>query len=77
MSETTANDGDVVLVQRDGGIATVVLNRPEKLNALNKAMWERIAVVMRELGADETVRCVVLSLRASAPTPNRQPSTAH
>ena len=35
MSESGASDGDVVLVQRSGDIATVVLNRPEKLNALN------------------------------------------
>ncbi len=60
MSDSTVADDDVVLVQRDGDIATVVLNRPEKLNALNKAMWARIAEVMRELGADDSVRCVVL-----------------
>ena len=60
MSENAAGDGDVVLVQRDGDIATVVLNRPEKLNALNKAMWRRVGEVMHELGADDSVRCVVL-----------------
>ena len=27
------------MVERDGAIATVVLNRPEKLNALTRAMW--------------------------------------
>ena len=56
----TAEHADVVLVERDGDIATVVLNRPEKLNALNKAMWTRVAEVMRELGADDSIRCVVL-----------------
>jgi enoyl-CoA hydratase/carnithine racemase len=60
MSENAAGDGDVVLVQRDGDIATVVLNRPEKLNALNKAMWRRVGEVMHELGADDSIRCVVL-----------------
>jgi enoyl-CoA hydratase/carnithine racemase len=29
---------DTILVQRDDTIATVVLNRPEKLNALTKGM---------------------------------------
>ena len=56
----TATDADVVLVERDGGIVTVVLNRPEKLNALNKAMWTRVGAVMHELGADDSIRCVVL-----------------
>jgi len=33
---------DVVLVDRDGDIATVILNRPEKLNAFTKDMWGRL-----------------------------------
>jgi len=51
---------EVVLVRRDADIATVVLNRPEKLNALTKPMWRRIGEVMRELSADGAVRCVVV-----------------
>lgn len=51
---------DVVLVQRDGVLATVVLNRPEKLNALTKPMWQRIGEVMRQLSAEDDLRCVVL-----------------
>jgi enoyl-CoA hydratase len=53
-------DEKFVLVERDGDIVTVVLNRPEKLNALNKAMWRRLGDVMAELDGDEAVRCVVL-----------------
>ncbi len=49
-----------VIVTRDGYIATVALNNPERLNALNKPTWERLGVVMRELSADDTLRCVVL-----------------
>ena len=51
---------DSTLVQRDAAIATVVLNNPEKLNALSFAMWARLGEVMRELDADDSVRCVVL-----------------
>ncbi|MEE8188454.1 MAG: enoyl-CoA hydratase-related protein, partial [Kiloniellales bacterium] len=51
---------EIILVRRDGAIATVVLNRPEKLNAINKPMWQRLGEVMRELSADEALRCVVL-----------------
>ena len=51
---------DPVLVSRDGAIATVALNNPERLNALNRAMWARLGEVMRELSADETLRCIVV-----------------
>ncbi|MEO5695150.1 MAG: enoyl-CoA hydratase-related protein [Usitatibacter sp.] len=61
---------DTLLVQRDGAIATVVLNRPEKLNALTRPMWKRLGEVFRELSADDTLRCVVIrgaGTRAFAP----------
>ena len=49
-----------ILVSRDGAIATVALNNPERLNALNKPMWARLGAVMRELSADDALRCIVL-----------------
>ena len=51
---------DPILTARDGAIATVTLNKPEKLNALSQAMWARLGEVMRTLDADDSVRCVVL-----------------
>ena len=51
---------DSILVQRDAGIVTVVLNRPEKLNALTKPMWQRLGDVFRELSADDSARCIVI-----------------
>jgi len=51
---------DPVLVSRDGAIATVALNNPDKLNALTRAMWARLGEVMRELSADDALRCVVV-----------------
>ena len=51
---------DTILVERDDTIATVVLNRPHKLNALTKPMWKLLGEVMDGLSADDGVRCVVL-----------------
>jgi enoyl-CoA hydratase len=51
---------DPILVSRDGAIATVALNNPERMNALNKAMWARLGEVMRELSTDDALRCVVV-----------------
>lgn len=49
-----------VQLQREGGIATVVLANPDRLNALDKSMWIRLAEIMAELDADDSLRCVVL-----------------
>jgi enoyl-CoA hydratase/carnithine racemase len=49
-----------VLLARDGDIATVTLNNPERLNALNRTMWARLGAVMRELSAEDALHCVVL-----------------
>src|SRR4051812_11579031 len=51
---------DPVLLERHGDIALVVLNRAEKLNALNKAMWTGVRDHLRALSKDASVRCVVL-----------------
>ena len=49
-----------ILMGRDGRIATVTLNRPDKLNAMTKPMWRRLGEVLEELAADGDLRCVVL-----------------
>ena len=49
-----------ILLSRDGGIATVTLDNPGKLNALDLAMWRRLGEVMRGLDRDTTLRCVVV-----------------
>jgi enoyl-CoA hydratase len=51
---------ETILVERDGAIATVVLNRPAKLNALTRPMWKRLGDVFLELSADDDVRCIVI-----------------
>jgi enoyl-CoA hydratase/carnithine racemase len=51
---------ETILVERDGPIATVVLNRPAKLNALTRAMWSELGATIESLSADDGVRCIVL-----------------
>jgi len=47
-------------VRRDGTIVTVLLNRPERRNALDLEAWKRLGEALREISQDETARCVVL-----------------
>lgn len=51
---------ELVLVERQADIATVILNRPEKLNALNKALWQAVGETMSALERDDSLRAVVL-----------------
>jgi enoyl-CoA hydratase/carnithine racemase len=49
-----------IAVSIDGYIATVVLNRPDKLNALTLAMWRDLGDAVARLSADDNLRCIVL-----------------
>jgi len=51
---------DLILIDRDGPIATVVLNRPSKLNALTKAMWSALGTAITRLSEDDGVRCIIV-----------------
>jgi enoyl-CoA hydratase/carnithine racemase len=51
--------GDILLA-REGGIATVTLSNPDKLNALDLGMWKRLGQAMRELDADKALRAIVV-----------------
>ena len=52
---------DVILLDVADGVATVTLNRPEAMNALNRALRKRLAEVMRVVDADDAVRAVILT----------------
>ncbi|MBK1669680.1 enoyl-CoA hydratase [Rhodovibrio sodomensis] len=51
---------DEILLHRAGAVATVTLNRPERRNACNLAMWRALHRVMDEIAADDGLRCVVV-----------------
>jgi enoyl-CoA hydratase/carnithine racemase len=52
---------DRVIVSKQDGVADVRMNRPDKLNALDQAMFEGLAATGRALAADKSLRAVVLS----------------
>jgi enoyl-CoA hydratase len=51
---------DLVLVERDEPIAVCLLNRPQQLNALSDELMDELVGTLRELDADEAIRCIVL-----------------
>jgi 2-(1,2-epoxy-1,2-dihydrophenyl)acetyl-CoA isomerase len=52
---------DAVLTERHGGVLTVTLNQPRRLNALNAAMIQGLTDAIRTAERDDKVRAVVLT----------------
>lgn len=50
-----------VLLDRDGAVAVLTLNRPQRYNALTVALKEALLAALTGLAADEQVRAVVLT----------------
>jgi enoyl-CoA hydratase/carnithine racemase len=49
-----------VVVEREGALAWVIFDHPERRNAVSKAMWESLPQIAAALDADGDVRVVVL-----------------
>jgi enoyl-CoA hydratase len=62
MADTFTN----LTIERDGGVATLFLDRPEKLNALHRPLWHSIPAAVAALDADPDVRVIVLAGKGKA-----------
>ncbi|MGB7407941.1 MAG: crotonase/enoyl-CoA hydratase family protein [Pontixanthobacter sp.] len=50
-----------ILLERDGAIATITLNRPDKMNAYTRVMMQEIIDAMDVIDADDDVRAVIFT----------------
>lgn len=50
-----------IIVTKADGIATITLNRPDKMNAYTRTMGEEIIAAMDDIDADDSVRAVVFT----------------
>lgn len=50
-----------VLSEREGAIAVLTLNRPDKLNALNAELLRELDATLEKLSADPSVSCAILT----------------
>ncbi len=53
-------------IERSGHVATLWLDRPDKLNALHRPLWSSIPAAVAALDADADVRAIVLAGRGKA-----------
>ena len=61
MTTTDRTDPPLVRFEREGDVAFVTLDRPERLNAVSMAMRDALWGVLTALRDDPTVRCAVFS----------------
>lgn len=52
---------ETILCETDGAIATVTINRPKVLNALNPQVIAELGQVFTELGQDDEVKVIILT----------------
>jgi enoyl-CoA hydratase len=60
MTDLLSDNTDVVLRADRDGVAMLVLNRPEKLNALNPGTFVSLRAHLDAIALDDDVQCVVL-----------------
>lgn len=52
---------DTLLVQTENGICTVTINRPEKLNALSKAVFDDLNKALDEIAGNPAIQSVIIT----------------
>ena len=50
-----------LLIQQDGAVLTITMNRPQVLNAFNDTMLDELGEAVEEAAQDDAVRCIVLT----------------
>ncbi|APZ52678.1 enoyl-CoA hydratase [Salipiger abyssi] len=57
---------ETIIVEIDDHVATITLNRPDALNALNSHLLGELAKALPELDANDKVRCIIITGSAKA-----------
>lgn len=52
---------DFILTEKEDGVAILTLNRPEKLNAMNRQLNRELQEAVRAMNADAEVGCIVIT----------------
>ena len=50
-----------ILLEREDGVGIITLNRPEKLNAMNRTLSSELQDAVKELDADDAIGCIVIT----------------
>ncbi len=56
----------VLLRERDGNVAILILNRPQARNSLSEALLNELSAALGDIAADKTIRAIVLAANGPA-----------
>ena len=54
---------DVVSIEKNGGVGTLWLDRPEKYNAMNESFWLAIPEALKALESDKEINAIIVAGR--------------
>lgn len=54
-------DYQTLLVTKEEGVATIVLNRPQNMNAMNRELIEELAQAVDDVAQDDEVRAIIIT----------------
>ena len=50
-----------ILIDAEDGVGIVTLNRPDKLNAMNRQLSSELHDAVKRMEANETIGCIVIT----------------
>src|SRR3954470_18130145 len=54
-------DYEDLLAQQDGAVLTIIMNRPDVLNAVNEPLLDSLGALLEEAAQETSIRCIVLT----------------
>ena len=54
-------DFETIILKKEDGVATLIFNRPERLNAINMVSMSDIRAGLKDVAEDETIKVLVLT----------------
>jgi enoyl-CoA hydratase/carnithine racemase len=66
LTQSSVTEEPLLLREDQGGIATLTLNRPKQYNALSEAMLTALQTELDRIGADSSIRVVVMAAKGKA-----------
>jgi enoyl-CoA hydratase/carnithine racemase len=54
-------EGVTLRLERDGAIGRILIDRPDKRNAMTQTMWEQLPALLEKAAADDALRVIILT----------------